>query len=527
MNKIAYVNFKNHPVLGDLNLDFRGKDGQPVDTVIIAGENGVGKSNVINGLYDIISGNSKVECEIGVVINNYLHELKYAKEPRDDYLWVTEKSNRFHTIQGSTQFHDHYGFNAIFSDVDINFHSRSVTNVTSLTLDTDANSRKSSEDLASNVTQLLVDIQALDDAEIATAARRNPQAMVKDLPVNLRMPRFTNAFSYMFNDLPAYDHIENRNEHKEVIFQKDGKQFTLDNLSSGEKQIVFRGCFLLKDINALNGAVVFIDEPEISLHPNWQKKILDYYKRIFTDKNGMQTSQIFAVTHSPFVIHNENRKNDKVIVLARDGKGRIFVEDKPEYYDGGSVVAIKDAFSIDHFNSGKSNVFLEGSTDSRYFNRAIEVYHLDLPFEFRSVGYTDEEGNDRNNGSSSLKNAYKFLVGLKNDVKEFCLFDCDTNETPDNKNNIYKLCMPLQQSLAGFKGGIENSLVITLDDAERKRFYDEKTRTNNDGGTSTIVSLRKNEFCDYICGMDDESLKTVFVHLKEEIECISKLYYKQ
>ena len=31
-------------------------------------------------------------------------------------------------------------------------------------------------------------------------------------------------------------------------------------------------------------------------------KIMDYYKRIFTDKNGNQTSQIFAVTHSPFAV---------------------------------------------------------------------------------------------------------------------------------------------------------------------------------------------------------------------------------
>ena len=106
----------------------------------------------------------------------------------------------------------------------------------------------------------------------------------------------------------------------------------LDDLSSGEKQIVYRGSFLLQDIHALNGAFVFIDEPEISLHPNWQMKIMDYYKRIFTDKNGNQTSQIFAVTHSPFVIHNENRRNDKVIVLDRDKSGNIAVKDKPEIF---------------------------------------------------------------------------------------------------------------------------------------------------------------------------------------------------
>ena len=92
-------------------------------------------------------------------------------------------------------------------------------------------------------------------------------------------------------------------------------EIPIDNLSTGEKQIVYRGCFLLKDVNATNGAFVFIDEPEISLHPKWQMKIMDYYKGIFTDESGQQTSQIFAVTHSPFIIHNDNRSNDKVIIL--------------------------------------------------------------------------------------------------------------------------------------------------------------------------------------------------------------------
>ena len=69
--------------------------------------------------------------------------------------------------------------------------------------------------------------------------------------------------------------------------------------------------------------MVFLDEPEISLHPTWQKKILDYYKNIFTDDNSVQTSQIFVVTHSPFIIHNKNRKNDKVIVLSRNSETNL------------------------------------------------------------------------------------------------------------------------------------------------------------------------------------------------------------
>ena len=51
MTKIAHMKFHGHAVLGDLELDFRGPDGKPADTVIFAGENGVGKSTIINFLY--------------------------------------------------------------------------------------------------------------------------------------------------------------------------------------------------------------------------------------------------------------------------------------------------------------------------------------------------------------------------------------------------------------------------------------------------------------------------------------------
>lgn len=115
------------------------------------------------------------------------------------------------------------------------------------------------------------------------------------------MPRFTNAFSSMFEGL-TYNRVENITGHKEILFRKGSDSISIDELSSGEKQVVCCGCFLLKDVNTLNGAFVFIDEPEISLHPSWQKKIMSYYKGIFTDENGVQTSQIFVVTHSPFII---------------------------------------------------------------------------------------------------------------------------------------------------------------------------------------------------------------------------------
>ena len=53
MYKIRKVEFKNHKVLGNLTLDFCDTNGKAVDTVILAGENGCGKSTILNELYRI------------------------------------------------------------------------------------------------------------------------------------------------------------------------------------------------------------------------------------------------------------------------------------------------------------------------------------------------------------------------------------------------------------------------------------------------------------------------------------------
>lgn len=324
MYKIKRIKFKNHPVLNNLELNFCDINGNAVDTVILAGENGTGKSTVLDVLYKMSL--HSVDCEFTVELENEgkLLTLRYyfkTSDNRNGYLYVNDgKGLDAMVISSDTK--NRYKFSGLFSDVDINFKGETISNVTSLELDAFTGSKRSNQNLPKEIKQLLVDIQALDDADVSRACRENSDKTIKDLQVKERMPRFTNAFNKMFSSL-SYSRVENKQGHKEILFVKNGVPIAIDQLSSGEKQIVYRGCFLLKDVNAMNGAFVFIDEPEISLHPSWQEKIMDYYKGIFTDAEGKQTSQIFAVTHSPFVIHNKNRHNDKVIVLARDEQGNI------------------------------------------------------------------------------------------------------------------------------------------------------------------------------------------------------------
>lgn len=105
--------------------------------------------------------------------------------------------------------------------------------------------------------------------------------------VSIRMKRFINAFHSMF-ETKRFKAVENINGQITVIFEEYGKEMSIDKLSSGEKQIVFRGGFLLKDKKSLEGAYILIDEPEISLHPKWQLKILPFIKKLFTNDRGRQ-----------------------------------------------------------------------------------------------------------------------------------------------------------------------------------------------------------------------------------------------
>ncbi len=520
MMKIKSIKFKNHPILKNLELDFCDANGNAADTVIIAGENGTGKSSLLNYLYSLSS--TVVSAESIVMINddNVDIPLMYSYDSKKEHIWISDNRG-LRTLPGLPELKEKYKMSGIFSDVDINFQADNLSSVTSMALDTSDSSRRSSTDLPKQIKQLLIDVQALDDAELSHAMRENPTKTKAELQVAERIPRFTNAFARMFDGL-TYDRIDNAGGHKVIYFKKNGVDIPIDNLSSGEKQVVYRGCFLLKDVNATNGAFVFIDEPEISLHPSWQMKIMDYYKDIFTAEDGKQTSQIFAVTHSPFIIHNENRRNDKVIVLTRDENGDIIVKDKPEYFKCTSVEAVQDAFLLKSFSAEQPTVYLEGRTDEKYFSRVVQAFGMDVPFRFKWVGYMDEKGQEANTGDKSVDAAYQFLVARNLPIHNFCLKDCDTNRQPKKKNNVTILSIPPYKNAKGIKKGIENALVF--DRIDLTPFYSLKTTTGEYGEKKEIQSFNKMACCDSICSMDDVALQEVFIHLKEMIDHLLALY---
>ncbi|MDM8568276.1 ATP-binding protein [Thiotrichales bacterium HSG1] len=85
----------------------------------------------------------------------------------------------------------------------------------------------------------------------------------------------------------------NRNEN-EISFLLDNKEITPFQLSSGEKQLLI----ILLTVLLQDGrqSILFMDEPEISLHIEWQKKLLKFIR----DLNP--NVQIILATHAPGLV---------------------------------------------------------------------------------------------------------------------------------------------------------------------------------------------------------------------------------
>ena len=308
---------------------------------------------------------------------------------------------------------------------------------------------------------------------------------------------------------------------KKIQFEENGKTVSIENLSSGEKQIVFRAGFLLKNKKSLQGAYVLVDEPEICMHPRWQMKILPFLKSIFTNESGEQTSQIFIATHSPFVIHNPNRCNDKVIVLEKVESGTIRVSQSPEFYSWGELKHIAEPLRLEQeFANTCLNVFVEGETDEKYFRKACEIYGIDKSkIQFHWIGSKLKNGNVENSGSAGLDNSFISIKSNRQVIKgKFVfLYDCDVKRNEADVDGLYVRVMKPNPNNHRIKKGIENLLDIPIQ-ISMENYYRVEKKITDYGESREMQYIKKVELCEDICNLSCDQLKVVFMKIKEEID---------
>ncbi len=105
-------------------------------------------------------------------------------------------------------------------------------------------------------------------------------------------------FQDMIDELFSYTRKKIDRKSNDIVFYQDGERLLPYKLSSGEKQMLV--ILLTVLVRNEEHCVLFMDEPEASLHIEWQQKLIGMIR-------GLNPNvQLILTTHSPAVINEEH-----------------------------------------------------------------------------------------------------------------------------------------------------------------------------------------------------------------------------
>ena len=114
----------------------------------------------------------------------------------------------------------------------------------------------------------------------------------RSLAPSLSLPK--RKFQDMIDELFSYTHKTIDRKSNDIVFYQNGERLLPYKLSSGEKQmLVILLTVLVRDDDH---CVLFMDEPEASLHIEWQQKLIGMIRSLNPNV------QLILTTHSPAVI---------------------------------------------------------------------------------------------------------------------------------------------------------------------------------------------------------------------------------
>lgn len=338
--KILAFEYNNHPILGNLRLDLvNHATGLPFDNIVLAGENGVGKSTILRTLNSFLcTGQISPFKEIAYITSegnfkaipdntSSIESFHIRVNLIDNTQEKIHRNNNNDRERMLADAKDPRSYGSILSQARADFKTEKITHTSSSELDKKLHDEDNDDDFTS-LKQLLIDVNAQDNENYAHINETRESQELQPLSSSefetaySKIYRFKKAFNN-FLDKIKFSGIVTRNGSKIISFVKEDKSISIDDLSTGEKQIVFRGAHLLKNLSKLNGSTVFVDEPELSMHPIWQGKVLQYYINLFKDVEENQIAQMFFCTHSERVITEALKQSNTLVIVLTDNNGII------------------------------------------------------------------------------------------------------------------------------------------------------------------------------------------------------------
>ena len=266
---LSHLKIKNHPILGDLELNLTNpKTNKPYAVIALVGENGCGKTTILNEIF------------------NY-EKSEFIFDKQTPYTIVPKPFDALYLRQGSLHRNAMKEVRKLIDGKDMY-----PTNSAAYTGGANPFGLRSNN-AVNRINEGLKLLEKLGDDEITTIFKEN--------------------------------HIDEVWCSGEVTKMIDGQEhgYNITTYSSGQQEILLK----IKDIRKMASGTdcVLIDEPETSLHPRWQKEIVNLIKLMLADVDG-NVPQIFLATHSEKVLESLIARDDVLIVRLSKQDGDIKTE---------------------------------------------------------------------------------------------------------------------------------------------------------------------------------------------------------
>lgn len=349
--KIKNLKLKNVGPFREAELDFpqeRDANGK-IPVTIITGENGTGKSVIIDAIRllfyseakigrDIVSNKDDFQIEMNV-INNGVSTLDYG-------------NNIYFDILKGDVINEHFEFaNWIIDYWNSNLGNDGfwINNIS--TIDIRQAYEGALDGVSSNVelTNFICSVDYLRNSD------DKQEAEVGNFVYSLIKEIFKEC-------LVDGEFLSVRRQTLSPIVKVKDAEVTLDKLSSGNLLLIERLIGLIRrmySVCMLNNrpvsemtlieGILLIDEVENHLHPQWQRRIVSILQRMFPNL------QIIMTTHSPFVVSSvENAK----IYVCESKIDYSIVRDMTEDYSNLPVdeVLVSDVFGVSPFATKISDI---------------------------------------------------------------------------------------------------------------------------------------------------------------------------
>ena len=358
--KIEKVHIKNIKGIKDLELSFK-KNNKILDVIVLAGVNGSGKTTILESIKDFFNNkniNYDEPKKSNVNLNIFFEEFEKKK------IKEAEKSsnNNKRPLWDFFSALQNYEIYIKRSDKHYHTHIAKKFDIPPKIIYVPAENKF--EEIQTYSTTLskeyefinTINSNVIRDIPSYIATRRNYLATIEE---DLTMKEVTNKVVNEINGIFSILELDvklkgfSKDEKTLPIFENSaGEEFDINDLSSGEKQLFLR-TLSIKMLEPKN-SIILIDEPELSLHPKWQQRIIEVYKKIG------ENNQIIVATHSPHILGSVS--NENIFILYRNENGKIEVKTGDELYSSyGQPVdrVLKDIMELKSLRTPKIEKDLE------------------------------------------------------------------------------------------------------------------------------------------------------------------------